>query len=143
MKTNPKASFQVNKCLIKWSATYEKWQVCRNGKVLEEFKHKETNGEQSLELFNKDLEINHVSNSSSGAFERQLNNQKIALKIYRWWKYEKPKDEKEVENIYSYKKNGKYPINMDDRLEKLEQKIYDDENNYLIELMKIRNSLWH
>ena len=41
MATSPKAPFQVNGYKIKWSKTYEKWQVYKGKTILEEFKDKE------------------------------------------------------------------------------------------------------
>lgn len=41
MKKNPKAPFSLNRYQIKWSKTYEKWQVIKGGRVLEEFKLKD------------------------------------------------------------------------------------------------------
>jgi hypothetical protein len=36
-----KDPFQVNGYKIKWSKTYEKWQVCKGKTILEEFNDKE------------------------------------------------------------------------------------------------------
>lgn len=40
--SNPKAPFQLNGYKIKWSKTYEKWQVYKGVRVIEEFKDKES-----------------------------------------------------------------------------------------------------
>lgn len=87
------------------------------------------------------------------------------LQIYRWWKITKPSDEKRqsflVSHLYRHGRMYTEPVEGNDRLvevkfkpwegldkglhaelDKLREKIEQDEQDYLVRLVKIRRTLW-
>lgn len=105
-------------------------------------------GEPVLEEFNKELATEPDPNAPEQAITRQLNAQTEALAIYRWWKYERPKDIAEQNKLTHelYADPNKDSADREfkrDKLWALNDKIFNDEQEYLIRLIKIRPSLWH
>lgn len=136
------------------------------GKYPEE-KDKDKSAEQIIEEFNKELRA--PDNAWGGDCSDQADRQEKALKIYRWWKYEKSKDEAREEELchllYGQKENEIMTIipcvdNPEmseaifrelteqekvwrEEMDTLDKKIHDDEQSMLVALMEIRNTIWH
>lgn len=123
-------------------------------------------GEIVVEEFNKELNNNPGSKAPDGVCQSQAARQSEALAIYRWWKYEKPADEKRRDELLmllyqdkdrmsfvhcedtlnlskiKFKEFEGDEITMDEEKKALEEKIDDDEQKMLHRLIDIRRSLW-
>ncbi len=98
-------------------------------------------GVEELEKFNTELR-------TSGEANQQAATQETALQIYRWWKHEKPKEEKLHEQMCSDLYGPLCKIS-DEQVKSfresywiLEKKMQDDEQAMLKRLIEIRPSLW-
>lgn len=121
--------------------------------------------EQIIEEFN--AELSKEPNSWGGEHSEQIKAQETALKIYRWWKYEKPQNEKRREELMRLLYDGPQRITFKPcednpeysqmifrpdvgeeiewrkELNILDEKIEREEQEMLEELVKIRRWLWH
>lgn len=68
--------------------------------------------------------------------DKEEENIKEILKIYKWWKEDRVLKEKKLEDILLDEKQASKEY------WKLERKIYEEENEMLIKLIKLRKSLW-
>lgn len=126
---------------------------------------KQHGGQESLDNFSDQLRST-PEDSMVESLERQAGMQSEALAIYRWWKYEKPKDEARhdalVTTLYGKRDTVTYvpcPDNpklsqmifkefegdelaQEKEMRALDQKIADDEQSMLHRLINIRNGLW-
>jgi len=126
----------------------------------------ECGGEVELEKFTKELE--QPGSEGYGpreAVDRQSFTQAEALRIYRWWKYTRPQEKKKhaelVNHLYGGKRRMRFVKEEDSSFSRivfdkmtdqeeamrqemhdLEEKIYRDEKQMLIDLMEIRTGLW-
>lgn len=119
--------------------------------------------EFEIEKFNRDLRNDPDPNAPDGICSRQADRQDEALTIYRWWKYQKPKDEARQEELMHALYTGPIKFKdsdcgkfreivteelkgdrklLRDELWKLDEKIIDDEQSMLHRLIDIRRSLW-
>lgn len=108
----------------------------------------EWHGVETLEEHNKELREEGDPNAPEGLCESQADSQEKALKIYHWWKSEKPRDKaKEREMILAlYGKECAVPEEerkqYREDLWALQEKIRTDEQTMLHRLVDIRESLW-
>jgi hypothetical protein len=122
-------------------------------------------GDSDLEKFSKDLLAEPDKNAPPGLQSHQGDSQLEAVKLYRWWKVEKPADEKLRDDLmmklYGDKKRVSFVPTDHPQLQKmeftpfegdeiaiekefraLEKKIEDDEQAMLHRLIDIRPGLW-
>lgn len=95
---------------------------------------KSMGGKESLERFNAELRSD-PENWGAENLDRQAQRQEKALAIYRWWKYQKPRDEKELDRILISEDPS-------DKWGEFREKLYNDEQEMLHQLIDIRRSLW-
>jgi hypothetical protein len=104
--------------------------------------------EGDMERFNAELrDPTHDPSAPMDVKVRQADRQAEALAIYRWWKYEKPAEEKRRDELRHelYGRHSSTPRGDKVVIEKyraLENKIDDDEQKMLHRLIDIRPSLW-
>lgn len=118
-------------------------------RYVENFADEGKSGEEVLEEFNRKLrEPDHDTHGMQECLSGQADMQAEALAIYRWWRYEKPKDEAWRDElcmrIYGSKKEKSDARTADLREEfrSLEDKIARDEQDMLHRLIEIRPGLW-
>lgn len=121
-------------------------------------------GDEALEKFSAELLAKPDPNAPEGLQEGQANRQNEAVALYRWWKIEKPADEKRRDDLlmhlYGNRKLETKPTEHPNLFElvtpkfvgseadlhkefrALERKIDADEQAMLHRLINIRRSLW-
>lgn len=122
-------------------------------------------GDVKLEKWSKELETEPDKNAPAGLQKAQADRQLGAVDLYRWWKIERPADEKRYDDLlqilYGDKKRMRFekvdgsdlyeikfdPFDGDEKamhkeFRALEKKISDDEQKMLHRLIDIRPSLW-
>lgn len=122
-------------------------------------------GDEDLQKFSDELMAEPDKNAPPGLQSDQAERQTEAVKLYRWWKVERPADQERrhelVMRLYGNKKRMKSEPIADGKLHKLifepfegdevelekefralERKIDDDEQAMLHRLIDIRRSLW-
>lgn len=103
-------------------------------------------GEAELEKFNADLRdpSSHVHGTEELNLE-QAKQQEEALAIYRWWKYQKPADEKRQDDALTEWHDNRDKPGTQERWEamnEIEAKVAADEQAMLHRLIEIRPTLW-
>jgi hypothetical protein len=101
-------------------------------------------GEDKLEEFTKELKDKpNTWGCDANEMSPQVKNQTEALAIYRWWKYERPANEKRLKELYDLVSKEKlgYTEKYKD-VNEWETKIREDEQKMLHRLINIRFSLW-
>lgn len=122
-------------------------------------------GDEDLQKFSDELMTEPDKNAPPGLQSHQGERQTEAVKLYRWWKIERPADQKRCHelmmHLYGNKERMKTEPVADGKLHKiifepfegdevalekefraLERKIADDEQSMLHRLIDIRPSLW-
>lgn len=125
----------------------------------------EMGGADRIEKFNAELrEPGSEGHGPRECVESQADRQATALEIYRWWKHQKPADEKRRDELmmalYTPSRMSSVPTDnprlnqlifkefegdelaMEAEFRKLEAKIEDEEQVMLHRLIDIRRSLW-
>lgn len=125
----------------------------------------EMGGESSIEEFNRDLRKIVDPNEPDGMSSAQADCQEEALTIYRWWRHDRPTEEKRRDELctrlYGQESRMSFAPTDDARLNQikfkpfdgeeiglnvefraLEAKIDSDEQAMLHRLIDIRSSLW-
>ena len=94
-------------------------------------------GEQDFEKFTDDL---REPDEWGTDWSRQIHKQTEALAIWRWWKYQRPQDERHKDQLWDSLPPdgvGKYDVVND-----FEEKMLNDEQGMLWRLIEIRPGLW-
>lgn len=102
-------------------------------------------GEQKFEEFtNELLERPDVWGAVKDDMDPQVARQTEALYVYRWWKYERPANEKRLEDLWDLIPSSREEARKHgyDDIHALENKIFEDEQKMLHRLIDIRHSLW-
>jgi len=73
----------------------------------------------------------------------EVKNQKKELEdIYNWWKIIRPSKEKAIDDSWNKDVREKYEDSEGIRISQLEQELYEEEEEYMVRLIKIRKHLW-
>lgn len=93
------------------------------------------------------------TNPLYGSLSHQAESAREILKLYNWWKFERPQrpDPYEVTNFTKYASSlkslsvsswTKELQEASEEIDRLEKKYFDEDTEMLIRLIKIRNHLW-
>ena len=103
-------------------------------------------GEEALDKFNAELRDPATHRNDTGEISvAQAERQEEALAIYRWWKHQKPVEERLKDELTTDWHDNRGKPGTDQRwadLAAVEKKIADDEQAMLHRLIDIRPSLW-